>query len=67
MRLERYCTCGGVLKTTVPLRKRQQTLMVWYDQHHGDGHADTDASGAEQARMGGGQPGGREYERTRKR
>ena len=63
MKLERYCTCGAVLKVNVPARKKQQTLIVWYNQHSAPGHADTDASGAEQARMGTGQPGGREYDK----
>ncbi len=52
MRIERYCTCGAVLNTTVDRRKKAQALIVWYDRHSGDGHSDTDAAGAELARMG---------------
>jgi hypothetical protein len=52
MRLERYCTCGAVLRVNIAARKKAQTLIVWYDRHSGDGHADTDAAGAEAARMG---------------
>ncbi len=64
MVLERYCTCGAVLKVNVSRAKRNQTLLVWYDQHAGDGHDDTDAAGAEMARMGTGQPMGKEAKRN---
>lgn len=60
MKLERYCTCGAVLKVNIPKRKKQQALIVWANAHSGEGHADTTAAIAEQARMGFGQPGGRE-------
>lgn len=63
MKLQRYCTCGQVLDVTVERRRKAQALIVWYNQHSGDGHADTTAVLAEQTRMGFGQPGGREYER----
>lgn len=63
MIIERYCTCGAVLKTSAPRAKRQQILIVWYNQHVGPGHADTDAAGAEMTRMGSGQPDGREARR----
>jgi hypothetical protein len=67
MRLERYCTCGGVLNVTVSARRKQQALIVFYNHHSGEGHERTTAAGAEQARMGNGQPGGREYERSKGR
>lgn len=66
MKIELYCICGEPLKVTVDRRKKQQTLIVWYTKHSGPGHADTTAAGAEQARMGFGQPGGREAERTKR-
>ncbi len=65
MRLERYCTCGAVLKTEVTRRKHVQSLLVWYSFHSGPGHADTDAAGAEAARMGTGVGMGRESRRER--
>ena len=52
MNIERYCTCGAVLKVNIPRKKRQQTLIVWHDRHSGAGHSETDAAGAEAARMG---------------
>lgn len=63
MKLERYCTCGAVLNVNVSARKKQQALIVFYNHHSGEGHERTDAATAEQARMGNGQLGGREYER----
>lgn len=60
MKLELYCTCGQVLKTTVERRRKAQALIVWYNQHSGLGHADTTAEEAERVRMGYGQPSGRE-------
>lgn len=44
MLIERYCSCGAVLRVNVPRRKRQQVLIVWADRHHGPGHAETDAA-----------------------
>jgi hypothetical protein len=61
--LTRYCTCGAVLKTTVARRKQAQALSVWYARHSGGGHAETDAAGAEAARMGTGAGAGRETAR----
>lgn len=52
MLIERYCSCGAVLKVNIPRTKRQQTLIVWTNTHSGPGHAETDAAGAEAARMG---------------
>lgn len=52
MKIERFCTCGAVLRATVERRKRQQALIAWYDWHSGEGHADTTGEGAEAARMG---------------
>lgn len=66
MKLERYCTCGAVLKVNVSARKKQQALIVFYNQHSGEGHGDTTAAGAEQARMGAGVAYGREFERGKK-
>ena len=63
MKLERYCTCGAVLTATVERRKKAQALIVWYDQHSGEGHAETNAAGAEAARMGTGTGMGRETAR----
>ena len=60
MMLERYCTCGAVLKRTVERSKKQQALIVWYDQHSGDGHEDCDAAEAERIRMGFSVAAGRE-------
>lgn len=60
MRLQRYCSCGAVLKTDVSRAKQQQALSVWYANHSGSGHADTTAAEAERIRMGFGQPMGRE-------
>lgn len=66
MKLERYCTCGAVLKTMVDKRKERQTLGIWYAAHSGDGHSDTNASGAEAARMGTGEGVGRETAKYRR-
>jgi hypothetical protein len=63
--LFRYCTCGCVLKTDVPPRRKQQALAHWYATHSGDGHDRTDAAGAEAARMGTNTGIGRESRRTR--
>jgi hypothetical protein len=63
MLIERYCTCGAVLKTNAPRKKKQQLLIVWSNQHSGPGHEETDASGAEAARMGSSIGYGRESER----
>jgi hypothetical protein len=65
MKIERYCTCGAVLKVNISPRKKQQALINFYNHHSGEGHERTDAAGAEQARMGFGQPGGWEYEREK--
>jgi hypothetical protein len=67
MKIERYCTCGEVLNAEVSKRKKPQALGVWYERHSGKGHERTTAAGAEQARLGNGQPGGREYERSKGR
>lgn len=64
MKLERYCTCGAVLKVNVSPRKKQQALIVFYNHHSGPGHEVTTAAGAEQARMGTGSPMGREAKRN---
>lgn len=66
MRVERYCSCGAALKVDVPRSKRQQTLIVFYDQHHGEGHEQTDAAGAEAARMGSSVGYGRESRKERR-
>lgn len=58
MLLERYCTCGAVLKTNVPRRKYNQVCITWYDRHSGPGHEEATAAQAEAARMG------RETQRT---
>lgn len=63
MKLERYCTCGQVLKIDVPKRKYNQVCIVWYNQHAGPGHGDTTAAEAERVRMGYGQAMGREKEK----
>lgn len=60
MILKRYCTCGAVLSVVIPKAKRDQTLAVWYTAHDGAGHGETDAAGAEAARMGTGAGMGRE-------
>lgn len=39
MTLERYCSCGAVLRVIVPKAKRDQALAIWYSYHSGDGHA----------------------------
>lgn len=39
MIIERYCTCGAVLRVTVPREKRQQVLGNWFEKHGGVGHA----------------------------
>jgi hypothetical protein len=54
MKIERRCTCGAVLRATVPPRRRDQCLAHWYAQHSGEGHGDaaparTDAEAARQA------------------
>jgi hypothetical protein len=64
--LEKYCTCGEVFKAPVERRRRQQALISWYDRHSGEGHEDTDAAGAEKARMGAGVAYGREYQRGKR-
>lgn len=64
MKVERYCTCGAVLKTTVDRRKRDQVFAVWFSAHSGEGHASTDAATAEAARMGTGEGMGREARRS---
>lgn len=64
MKTERYCTCGAVLKQNIPARRRQQALIVWYNQHSGDGHADTTAAEAERVRMGFSIADGREARRA---
>lgn len=66
MNIERYCTCGAVLKVNVSARKKQQALIVFYNHHNGPGHERTDAAGAEQARMGTGSPMGREAQKEGK-
>ena len=63
-RLKHYCTCGAVLAINAPLREQQQRLAVWYATHDGPGHADTDAAGAEAARMGTNTGMGRETARV---
>lgn len=65
-RLEKYCTCGAVLKQDVPPRRRLQALIAWYDRHNGPGHEDCDAAQAEAARMGTGVGMGRESRRQAK-
>jgi hypothetical protein len=65
MLIERYCTCGAVLKVEVPKRKRNQVLINWFDLHDGPDHEPTDAAGAEAARMGTGTGMGRESHRAR--
>jgi hypothetical protein len=67
MKLERYCSCGTVLRVTVPKSKREQALAVWFERHSGEGHTATTRTLAEQARMGFGQPGGREAKKEGKR
>lgn len=64
-RLKRYCTCGAVLTVNVPLRKQNQLLSIWYAQHDGPGHADTNAATA--ARMGSSIGYGRESRNDRRR
>lgn len=63
MTIERYCTCGMVLKIDAPKRRANKVLSIWYAEHSGDGHADTSAAGAEAARMGTGTGMGRETAR----
>lgn len=63
MKIERYCTCGKQLLVNVPKRKRDRALSVWYAEHSGPGHEDTNAAGAEAARMGTNTGMGRESER----
>lgn len=65
MLIERYCTCGAVLKVNVAARKKTQALIVWYDRHSGAGHSETDAAGAEAARMGTNTGMGRETARAK--
>lgn len=57
MIIEKYCSCGNELHVDVNRRKRQQTLIVWYNAHHGSGHGDTNADGARAARTGFAIPG----------
>ena len=66
-RLKRYCTCGAVLLCAVSLRKQQQALAAWYAAHDGPGHGDTNAAGAEAARMGMNTGLGRETARKNRR
>lgn len=63
MRIEKYCTCGAVMKVNIPKSRRGQALSIWYAEHSGDGHAETDAAGAEAVRMGTGEGMGRETAR----
>lgn len=63
MKLERYCTCGAVLKTTVERRRKAQALSVWASSHSGEGHAETTADEAERVRMGASVAYGREAKR----
>lgn len=63
MLIERYCSCGCVLKRDIPRRKKTQALAVWSAAHSGPGHEPTDAAGAEMARTGSGQPDGRDARR----
>jgi hypothetical protein len=58
MNLERYCTCGAVLRVTVEARRKPVALGVWFERHSGEGHAPATRVEAAQARMGFGQPGG---------
>jgi hypothetical protein len=64
MKIERYCTCGAVLRVNVAKRRRDQALSIWYAAHCGDGHARTDAATAEAARMGTSEGTGREARRA---
>ncbi len=65
MKLERYCTCGAVLK--VSGGDKTKILASWYSQHDGEGHADCGAAGAEATRMGTGTGMGRESRRQERR
>ena len=60
MQIQRYCTCGAVLNVNVDRTKKAQVLVNWFERHDGTGHAPATRTEAEQARMGYGQPGGRE-------
>lgn len=60
MILKRYCICGVVLSVDVLRHKRDRILANWYAAHDGAGHGETDAAGAEAARMGTGTGMGRE-------
>jgi hypothetical protein len=50
MKVERYCTCGAVLRVEAPRKKKAQLLAVWYAAHAV--HGDTDEAGARAVRMG---------------
>ncbi len=58
MRLQRYCSCGAVLDVVIDRKKKDQALSVWFAAH--STHAPATRAHAEAARMGTGQPMGRE-------
>lgn len=66
MLLEKYCTCGAVLKRDVARRKAQQALIVWTNTHSGEGHEPCTAAQAEAARMGSSVGYGRESRRAQR-